>query len=85
MSIYVLTVLVKQKGHHPAGNQQLLYCIMHAVKETECPCELWRKHIKRVEDTNKVFKKEVRISFDEFADLDVVECTSRERSQDKKK
>ena len=46
---------------------------------------LWRKHIKRVEDTNKVFKKEVRISFDEFADLDVVECTSRERSQDKKK
>lgn len=46
---------------------------------------LWRKHIKRVEDTNKVFRKEVRISFDEFADLDVVECTSRERSQDKKK
>jgi hypothetical protein len=40
---------------------------------------------KRVEDTNTGFRKEVRISFDEFAGLDVVECTSRERSQDKKK
>ena len=40
---------------------------------------------KRVKETNRGFRKGVRISFKLFADVDVVECTSRMRSQGKKK
>lgn len=38
-----------------------------------------------VEETNKGLSKGARISFKEFADVDFVECTSRMRSQGKKK